>query len=318
MSGADPTASRPGYLDGTEQPIISQLLLYLGENRLSGAFTVSGQPGGILHLRHGLVTAIDTPAAPPPLNILRTSRRRHIQRGVHTPHDLGLTTAASKYEVSPAELETVCLASLYDSAFAMALSSLDGWWPQNPAEDPGTQHLMPLRAGVEPRTLVDETDARIAHIAQRWCSPTDLARMQVQPSSRAEATAARLTPRQREIIIAANGRRTPRDLAFIIGRGVYSVMVDLDRMRERGLIVCVSPDPTPAVVTVTQRVREPAVTLPPAVPEPLPHRRSSPPAEGTQDHRRLPAPTIWSALVRKLRPGQEPPETTKGADESAP
>ncbi len=42
---------------------------------------------------------------------------------------------------------------------------------------------------------------------------------------------------QAEILALANGRRTARDMAFVLGRGVYAVTLQLSRMRDSGLLV---------------------------------------------------------------------------------
>jgi hypothetical protein len=45
---------------------------------------------------------------------------------------------------------------------------------------------------------------------------------------------------QSEIVALANGRRTARDMGFVLGRGVYAVTLQLDRMREAGVLAVVS------------------------------------------------------------------------------
>lgn len=45
-----------------------------------------------------------------------------------------------------------------------------------------------------------------------------------------------LPPHRREILFLANGRRTPRDIAFVIGRGVYHVTVEVSRMLGEALL----------------------------------------------------------------------------------
>jgi hypothetical protein len=43
-----------------------------------------------------------------------------------------------------------------------------------------------------------------------------------------------------ELLALANGRRTPRDLAFALGRGVYATTLELGRMQYEGLLVTTS------------------------------------------------------------------------------
>jgi hypothetical protein len=46
----------------------------------------------------------------------------------------------------------------------------------------------------------------------------------------------RLGDGQDEILALADGRRTARDLAFALGRGVYATMLQLSRMQRAGLL----------------------------------------------------------------------------------
>jgi len=50
----------------------------------------------------------------------------------------------------------------------------------------------------------------------------------------------RLGEGQDEILALADGRRTARDVAFALGRGVYATMLQLTRMRQAGLLTTVS------------------------------------------------------------------------------
>lgn len=58
MSGTDTTRTAPRN--------VPALLLQLRESAYTGTVTVSGTPGGSIHLRDGLVCAVVTPAPRPP------------------------------------------------------------------------------------------------------------------------------------------------------------------------------------------------------------------------------------------------------------
>jgi hypothetical protein len=83
-------------------------------------------------------------------------------------------------------------------------------------------------------------------------------------------------------VALANGRRTARDLAFVLGRGVYAVTLQLGRMRDAGVLAVVSS-------RVPDGLAAPALDLVPGGgvpddgpadggqgPPPLPRRRRSP------------------------------------------
>jgi hypothetical protein len=73
---------------------------------------------------------------------------------------------------------------------------------------------------------------------------------------------------RRELLTHADGRRTARDLAFRVGRGVYTVTVEVARMLDEGLLVCAGP-PAPVAVRSLPDGDELRPRRPPAV-EPSP------------------------------------------------
>ncbi|HEY2279387.1 MAG TPA: hypothetical protein VGI00_13595 [Streptosporangiaceae bacterium] len=56
-----------------------------------------------------------------------------------------------------------------------------------------------------------------------------------------------------ELLALANGRRTPRDLAFALGRGVYATTLELGRMQHEGLLVTTSVRAAQAAAPPLQR-----------------------------------------------------------------
>ncbi|HEX6854507.1 MAG TPA: hypothetical protein VF204_04355 [Streptosporangiaceae bacterium] len=105
-------------------------------------------------------------------------------------------------------------------------------------------------------------------------------------------------PGQREILALANGRRTPRDIAFALGRGVYAVTLEVDRMRRAGLVL-IDPD----IVRVP-----PYLGLAGAAGDPYPPPRSGrspapPPRRPSSPAPSPPAQPDRNALMRLLRAG---------------
>ncbi|MFC8433652.1 hypothetical protein [Streptomyces sp. NPDC057253] len=224
---------------------VPALLQALREEEFTGTVRVSGSPGGTIHLRSGLVGAIETPGAPTATSALLTTGR--------VDDEAWLTACATEPDadrlgphlvtaglIGAAELEIVCTAAIHDGAFAMSLGAAGGW-------DTGDREPTLVAApGVEPRELTDEVTRRVGLLGRPGATAGELARS--RPEVVAETgppDAAALggrrggpwgPPRLQELLGAVNGRRTPRDLAFALGRGLYAVMLDLDRLEAQGLI----------------------------------------------------------------------------------
>ncbi|MFD9115459.1 hypothetical protein ACIOK4_22535 [Streptomyces bottropensis] len=210
---------------------VPALLQALHQEGHTGTVQVSGSPGGTIHLRDGLIGAIETPGAPTATSALLSSGR--------IDDDAWLAACAAEPDadrldahlaaaglIGAAELEVVCTAAVFDGAFAMALSPPGGW------ELTERQPTLLARPGVEPRRLAEETTRRMALLTRIWGPASELARARPEPVTGhgfAEHDG-RLTRRHRDLVESANGRRTPRDIAFARGRGLYAVMLDLVRL----------------------------------------------------------------------------------------
>ena len=103
-----------------------------------------------------------------------------------------------------------------------------------------------------------------------------------------------LPPSQDEILALANGRRTARDMAFILGRGIYSLSLELTRMHSNGL------------VRITSRRAGPPPAAEPASDDQQPAKASDLPRRHQPGRQPRPAPAEImpppsSALHRLLR-----------------
>ncbi|MFJ7995944.1 hypothetical protein ACIQ7D_02000 [Streptomyces sp. NPDC096310] len=214
---------------------VTALLVRLQQERHSGTVSVSGAPGGTIHLRNGLISAIETPGTPSVESALLKSGRIDDEgwaaalaaaRGMD-----GLGAAlVGQGLVGETELEVLCTATMYEGAFAMALTRPDGWEVGGPTQTVLAGHP------AQPQSVAEETARRLAFVTGRWGAPGELARTRLRPSATAERAAGRLAPRHTALLAIANGRRTPRDLAFFLGRGLFAVMVDLIRMDDLELV----------------------------------------------------------------------------------
>lgn len=214
---------------------VPALLQQLRDERFSGTVRVSGHPGGTIHLRDGLIGAIETPGAPTVTSTLLTSGRI-------TDEDWLAASAAEPDAdrlgghlvaaglIGAAELEVVCAAAVFDGAFAMALS------PPGEREVSGPEPALVAEPGFEPRQLTEETARRMAWLTGLWGPPSELTRVRPEAVASTDDAAGRLSPRQLDVLGCVNGRRTARDIAFALGRGLYAVLLDLVRLESLGLV----------------------------------------------------------------------------------
>ncbi|GAA4806166.1 helix-turn-helix domain-containing protein [Streptomyces ziwulingensis] len=212
---------------------VSAVLNALHERERDGTVIVSGVPGGRIHVRRGLVVSIDTPGAPGAESILLRSGRVTdaawtAVRAVCRDEEGRLADElAARSLLTATEFEVVCAAAVFDAAFALALSSPESWEVAEPVPVPVSGPAF------APRRIAAETTRRLAVLGDLWMPASALAALRVRP---AESVPSRLPPRYGTLLGAANERRTPRDLAFALGRGTYAVMLDLARMHALGLL----------------------------------------------------------------------------------
>ncbi|WP_055524914.1 hypothetical protein [Streptomyces graminilatus] len=250
------------------------LLVRLHEDEFSGTVRVAGTPGGTLHLRDGLVGAVETPGAPTAASVLLASGRIGDDDwlaacAAQRDEDLLGERLVADGLVGAAELEVVCTAVVFDGAFAMSLGALGNWELSD--REPG----FVARPGVEPRQLTDETTRRIARLGSLWGPASDLARVRPVPGT--GVVEGPLSRRHEDILNQVNGRRTARDIAFALGRGLYAVMLDLIRMRTLGFLRWEVPGaldgrPSTAARVTPGRTTAPGPPPAPSRTEPLPRR----------------------------------------------
>ncbi len=205
---------------------------------MPGVLCVTGNPGGAIHLADGLVTAIETPGAPGPEVLLLRSHRV-----TESGWDAAFAAAAayggpmsgeliSRELVGSGELEALLRTALADAMFALASGTVEDY-----RAGPGpAEIILPLEPGAEPDGLLAEAARRIAVLASL---PARHHRDRIVATPQAARPGVRLGDGQDEIAALADGRRTPRDLAFALGRGVYATTLQLARMHQAGLLATV-------------------------------------------------------------------------------
>jgi hypothetical protein len=224
--------------DGSVGPLREALMICAAAG-MSGILRVTGDPGGAIHIADGLVAAIETPGAPTPEVLLLRSHRV-----TESGWDEAFAAAASsgglmraeltrREMVGSGELEVLLRTALADAMFVLASGSIEEYR----AEQGPMDIVLPLEPGAEADGLLAEASRRIRTLATL---PARSDRERVVAVAGAAQPGVRLGDGQDEILALADGRRTPRDLAFALGRGVYATMLQLARMQQAGLLTTVS------------------------------------------------------------------------------
>jgi len=241
-------------------------------SRLSGMLLVTGDPGGVIHLADGAIVAIQTPGAPSAEVILLRSHRvsesvwdTTFAAAARTGLSMGSELVAAA-AIGAGELEALLRVALADAMFVLASGDVEECRAQ-----PGpVDCLLPDEPGAGADVLLTEATRRIRLLTARPGVPgRDRDRIVRVPG------AAR--PRlplggQDEILAMADGRRTARDMAFALGRGVYVTMLQVARMREAGLVATV-PLSQPAAAGGPPPARPLPAAGGPDLAADLPHRR---------------------------------------------
>lgn len=205
---------------------------------MSGVLRVTGNPGGAIHLADGRVVAIETPGAPSPEVLLLRSHRvtesgwdeafaAAVAAGGRMSSEL-----TQREMVGSGELEALLRTALADAMFVLASGTVEEYR----AEPEPADCVLSLEPGAEPDELLAETSRRFRVLASL---PARHHRDRIVAVPGASPPGVRLGGGQDEILALADGRQTARDLAFILGRGVYATMLQLARMHQVGLLATV-------------------------------------------------------------------------------
>jgi hypothetical protein len=253
--------------------------------RVTGALRVSGSPGGVLQFRDGLVVVAESSGAPGLQALLiRTGR----VSDEDWARDGGADHAAAAERIGAAHRQVLQLMANQDMLFAMLAGSIDSCVleldPSVPDVGQGQDATALLDAAFRkldalallPRAILPHRERLIAPVAD-----------DDDGASRSEALGVR-TSGLREVILGyADGRRTARDIAFVSGRSLYAVTVEMSRMLAEGLLHEPPPRSDPVDTSPVQVLpRNPPPPAPGAAPatedrSELPHRQL--PADGAAE-----------------------------------
>jgi len=271
--------------------------------KFSGILRVDGQPGGSIYLSGGGIAACETPGAPNLEVILLRSGR------IAEPDWDAAFAASAKAGrrmsaelvtrglIGAGELEALLRISLADAIFALVDGVVDGRQTEERTED----SLLPLAPGARAGWLLAEATRRKQVLAS-FPDPAVSARDRVAAVPGKARPGVAFGDGRDEILALADGRRTARDLAFALGRGLYATMLQLARMRSDNLVVIVSPSAPPDEEPSPRPGRADDGATRPG----LPHRRKDRPREATR--RNLPS-SPQPPAIQLVRPRS--PEESK-------
>jgi len=238
MSTADPAdaagpAGRAGPEDGGLEGGIRR---YAGAGS-SCALRVAGNPGGIIFLADGGICGCQTPGAPG-LEVILLRSGRLTEADWEAAFSSAAAGGRSLTEelvrrdlLGAGEAEALLRTALADAIFAVLAGRVDGW-AEAAADCP-----MPLAPPARPGWLLGESIRRrqaLAALAGPPVSPRD--RVTAASPGAWRQAASWPDAGQLELLGLCNGRRTVRDLAFARGSGLYATLLELARLRDRGLV----------------------------------------------------------------------------------
>jgi hypothetical protein len=218
--------------------------------KFSGLVRVEGQPGGAIHLVDGGISACQTSGAPSlEVILLRSGRIAEADWNAAFAQsaiaDRPMTVElVERGLLGAGELEALLRIALADAVFALAGGRVD-----RVTEAPAANCLLPLDPAARAGWLLAEASRRRQALSAFPAPPLSAAD-RIAVAHPAVLTGPALGPApghgQGEILALVDGRRTPRDLAFALGRGLYETMLALARLQASNAIVVAAPGPARA------------------------------------------------------------------------
>jgi hypothetical protein len=238
MRGATVKTGRP-----TKTAAPGRMLTQIATAQQSGSLIVAGAPGGSLHLVDGHVTYAESPSAPG-VGELLTASGRLAARTWETALEAGSADGSvgrllvEQGHLTQGELELCVLGAIYDAAYFVL----------QPASAPvefveHAPHWLGTVIKVDAAAVGREARRRARLLDEIFPHP-ELDRAPVTPIPRPPVERVALTSLQWELLMHADGQRTPADLAQLLGRAGYATIQELRRLGAQGLLELPSrPDP---------------------------------------------------------------------------
>ncbi|WP_067540157.1 hypothetical protein [Nocardia crassostreae] len=239
----------------------------------TGILRVTGDPGGDFYLIDGNIVMVASAGTP----------------GVHD-----LLMRPGRTSSGAADLRLVAMMAALDGAFSIASGWLgDCRWQSSAVPPPG---LVPMPS-IDSGWLLLETERRLRALAHGPVSP-HRNHLSLTDRGRALLAGSERTAWQ-DILFWVNGRRTCRDIALLLSRGLYAVTVEVSRMLDAGVLV---------ITPVRPEVPEQPPPRPGTPRSVLPRRRRG--ASGINDTLPTPSPRAASSGRQASTPVREQERTT--------
>jgi hypothetical protein len=221
-------------------PMLRDSLLRGAKDGLTGVLQVIGDPGGTIFLSGGEVIGIKTPGAPSlEVIALRSGRvAEDAWEAAFAAAAAGSTMTAEltgRGLLGAGELEALLRMSVADALFVLACGYVD----KCRSEAGAVSVSLPLDPPATAESLLAEATRRM-NVLAAIPGLEGYQRARVEPADGLTTEGAVFGGGRDELLALANGRRTPRDLAFALGRGVYATTLELGRMQTEGLLVTTS------------------------------------------------------------------------------
>ncbi|MFF2121501.1 hypothetical protein ACFVXH_29705 [Kitasatospora sp. NPDC058184] len=290
MTAATGTAPPP-WAGAATPRTPGEALALLADRRATGALH---GPLGSLHLVDGRVAAAQSSRAPGLADLLIGCGRitpegwAELLR-IHGPRSRVGEALVERRLLTRGELELGHLGTLFDASFFVLADPGGGVW-RFEAE---ARHWLGPVADVDPARIRREVARRRQLLDGIWpWGQLDTA--PVRPVEHVRRASHRPSGRRRrELLDHADGRRTPADLARLLGRSGFGVTADVRRLAAAGLLDAPLPADVPRPPDVPTVAQVPEVS-PTAVPAPeVPPPVTSGPAGGL--HRRVPGASLRGA-----------------------
>ncbi|WP_052390486.1 hypothetical protein [Streptomyces sp. NRRL B-24484] len=273
-----PRRHRSGFAPAT---VFEAALTDLAADLATGALHGSA---GTVHLVDGEVVHAESPATPDVGTLLTSAGRLSARTWADAMAAARGSGSAAEHLVAAGaiglgELELCHLTAVLDAAF-FALPQNDGPIGFLPGVRPGLTLARPLEAGAlrlavgKRRALLDRTHPA----AGLDVSPVRARTEPAVPERRPTACSGR----RRAVLAAADGYRTPAQIARLLGRSAYTTLLDIRHLAAAGLIETPAPWNGPAPVAAVREaagpVAAPEPSSAPVRPGGVPQQAGPPPA----------------------------------------
>ncbi|NJP90570.1 transcriptional regulator [Nonomuraea sp. FMUSA5-5] len=211
---------------------LDTLLAGLARERSTGALQVGRS--GTIFLSEGRVTYMEC-AQTPSVERLLAARGLMSEAALRRlQDDGGCEKLLADGALTPGELQYAVLGGVLDAAFFLLPVS-----GARPKFRPGEQHWLGGQWFFDVPGLVRECARRRAQLAEIWPS-ADVDSLPVRPLPRLPGHGVTLSRVQWEVIVRADHKATPLELAKQLGRPAYPVLVAVRRLAASGLLA--APD----------------------------------------------------------------------------